>query len=76
MKERKKKKEGKGKLCVYQFYFLRNCSDHKFVKLYGKNFRLASVGTLNLSDTNWGLKSLKSLLFYAAGLGGFVKYDG
>ena len=66
MKERKKKKEGKGKLSVYQLYFLRNYSNHKYVQLYDKNCWLASVGTLNLSDINWGLKSLKSLLSYAA----------
>ena len=40
--------------------------EKKVREIYGKIYWLASVGTLNLSETNWGLKSLKSLPSYAA----------
>ena len=53
-------------MSTYQLYFLRNYINHKCVQIYGKKCWLASVGTLNLSDTNWGWKSFKSLLSNAA----------
>ena len=37
-----------------------------FLYLHDKNYKLVSVVRLNLSDTNWGRKSQKSLVSYAA----------